>query len=153
MNRRELQPYPGLRPFERSESKIFFGRQKQVDELLQRLKQGKFLAVLGASGSGKSSLVKAGLLPGLEKGYMGELGANWRIVELRPGDQPFERLAEGLGGNFAGVKSLPSPPLIKGGSFAATSQNTVSNTSGEENTFSDEKNVHHGTASLPLDKA
>ena len=96
MNRRQLQPYPGLRPFERSESKIFFGRQKQVDDLLQRLKQEKFLAVLGASGSGKSSLVKAGLLPGLEKGYMGELGANWRIVELRPGDQPFERLAEGL---------------------------------------------------------
>ena len=86
MNRRQLQPYPGLRPFERYESKIFFGRQKQVDELLQRLKDGKFLAVLGASGSGKSSLVKAGLLPGLEKGYMGELGAKWRIVELRPGD-------------------------------------------------------------------
>ncbi|MEZ5477738.1 MAG: hypothetical protein R3E95_09725 [Thiolinea sp.] len=96
MNRRLLQPYPGLRPFERRESRIFFGRQQQVDELLQRLKDRHFLAVLGASGSGKSSLVKAGLLAGLEKGYMGEIGARWRIAELRPGDQPFERLAEGL---------------------------------------------------------
>ncbi|MEZ5534613.1 MAG: hypothetical protein R3F02_03215 [Thiolinea sp.] len=108
MNRRQLQPYPGLRPFERYESKVFFGRQKQVDELLKRLKKEKFLAVLGASGSGKSSLVKAGLLPGLEKGYMGELGAKWRIVELRPGDQPFERLAEGL-------NKIPSvSPFTKG---------------------------------------
>ena len=97
MSRRQLQPYPGLRPFERYESKVFFGRQQQVDELLQRLKKQKFLAVLGASGSGKSSLVRAGLLPGLEKGYMGEIGSRWRIAELRPGDAPFERLAEGLG--------------------------------------------------------
>ena len=139
MNRRELQPYPGLRPFERSESKIFFGRQKQVDDLLQRLKQEKFLAVLGASGSGKSSLVKAGLLPGLEKGYMGELGANWRIVELRPGDQPFERLAEGLQKQIPSVSPFAkgstlqteteviegSPPLKKGEQGGFSSQQTT----------------------------
>ena len=89
-------PYPGLRPFERHESRIFFGREKQVDELLARLKDHHFLAVLGASGSGKSSLVKAGLLPALAKGYMGEVGADWSIAELRPGDQPFSRLAEAL---------------------------------------------------------
>jgi WD40 repeat protein/energy-coupling factor transporter ATP-binding protein EcfA2 len=85
-----------LRAFERYESRIFFGRQQQVDDLLARLKQHHFLAVLGASGSGKSSLVKAGLLPGLEKGYMGEVGSRWAIAEMRPGDQPFVRLAEGL---------------------------------------------------------
>ncbi len=90
------RPYPGLRPFERHESRIFFGREKQVDELLARLKDHHFLAVLGASGSGKSSLVKAGLLPALAKGYMGEVGADWSIAELRPGDQPFARLAEAL---------------------------------------------------------
>ena len=104
MSRRQLQPYPGLRPFERHESKVFFGRQQQVDELLQRLKKQKFLAVLGASGSGKSSLVRAGLLPGLEKGYMGEIGARWQIAELRPGDSPFERLADSL------KKIHPVPP-------------------------------------------
>ena len=96
MSRPKLQPYPGLRAFERYESRIFFGRQQQVDDLLTRLKQHHFLAVLGASGSGKSSLVKAGLLPGLEKGYMGEVGSRWAIAEMRPGDQPFMRLAEGL---------------------------------------------------------
>ncbi len=96
MNRRTLQPYPGLRAFERYESCIFFGRQLQVDELLTRLKQHHFLAVTGASGSGKSSLVKAGLLAGLEKGYMGEVGSRWSIAEMRPGGQPFTRLAEAL---------------------------------------------------------
>ena len=98
MNRRTLQPYPGLRAFERYESCIFFGRQLQVDELLTRLKQHHFLAVTGASGSGKSSLVKAGLLAGLEKGYMGEVGSRWSIAEMRPGGQPFTRLAGGRGG-------------------------------------------------------
>lgn len=96
MSKQELKPYPGLRPFERHESRIFFGREEQVDELLLRLKTHHFLAVLGASGSGKSSLVKAGLLPGLAKGYMGEAGSRWSIAEMRPGDQPFVRLAEGL---------------------------------------------------------
>ena len=94
MSRPKLQPYPGLRSFERYESRIFFGRQQQVDELLVRLKQHHFLAVLGASGSGKSSLVKAGMLPGLEKDYMGEVGSRWCIAEMRPGDQPFVRLAD-----------------------------------------------------------
>ena len=96
MSRRNLQPYPGLRAFERYESCVFFGRQKQTDELLNRLKKHHFLAVIGASGSGKSSLVKAGLLPGLEKGYMGEVGSRWSIAEMRPGGQPFAMLADAL---------------------------------------------------------
>ncbi|AOS83563.1 hypothetical protein BIU88_05030 [Chlorobaculum limnaeum] len=96
MSRRNIQPYPGLRAFERYESRVFFGRQQQTDELLRRLKQHHFLAVIGASGSGKSSLVKAGLLAGLEKGYMGEVGSRWSIAEMRPGGQPFSMLAEGL---------------------------------------------------------
>lgn len=96
MSRQKLKPYPGLRAFERYESLVFFGREQQVDELLTRLKQHHFLAVIGASGSGKSSLVKAGLLPGLEKGYMGEAGSSWSIAEMRPGNQPFVRLAEAL---------------------------------------------------------
>ena len=96
MNKPELKPYPGLRPFEQHESRIFFGREPQVDELLLRLKTHHFLAVLGASGSGKSSLVKAGLLPGLVVGYMGKVGTRWSIAEMRPGDQPFTHLAQGL---------------------------------------------------------
>ncbi|MDD4962412.1 MAG: hypothetical protein PHI11_00685 [Gallionella sp.] len=96
LNKRDLRPYPGLRAFGRAESRIFFGRQQQTDELLTRLKLRHFLAVLGSSGSGKSSLMKAGVLPSLEKGYMGEVGTRWSIAEMKPGDQPFMRLADAL---------------------------------------------------------
>ncbi|MFY9261275.1 MAG: SUMF1/EgtB/PvdO family nonheme iron enzyme [Gallionella sp.] len=96
MNPNKFHPYPGLRAFERSESRLFFGRQQQVFDILERLKSRHFLAVLGTSGSGKSSLMKAGVLPSLAKGYMGEIGARWSIAEMKPGDQPFVRLAEAL---------------------------------------------------------
>ena len=87
-------PYPGLRPFERHEDILFFGRDEQVDQLLDKLADTHFLAVLGTSGSGKSSLVKAGLLPALDNGYMA--GARWAVAELRPGDRPFLRLSDSL---------------------------------------------------------
>ena len=53
-------PYPGLRPFRRDESQIFFGRETQVEQLLHRLHGHRFLAVVGSSGSGKSSLFVRG---------------------------------------------------------------------------------------------
>ena len=89
-------PYPGLRPFDREEAAIFFGREDQVDQLLDKLQGSHFLAVLGTSGSGKSSLVRAGLLPALDSGFMAGAGARWTIAELRPGDRPFSRLAASL---------------------------------------------------------
>jgi len=89
-------PYPGLRPFERDEDDLFFGREEQIDQLMDKLDETHFLAVLGTSGSGKSSLVRAGLLPALDSGFMGAAGASWSIAQLRPGDQPFHRLADSL---------------------------------------------------------
>ncbi|MGH7944857.1 MAG: AAA family ATPase [Opitutaceae bacterium] len=89
-------PYPGLRPFRYDESDIFFGRERQTDQLLARLAQNRFLAVIGPSGCGKSSLVKAGMLPALSAGFMAEVGSRWRICELRPGDRPLWRLAYAL---------------------------------------------------------
>nr|VFJ52061.1 MAG: WD40 repeat [Candidatus Kentron sp. FM]VFJ62996.1 MAG: WD40 repeat [Candidatus Kentron sp. FM]VFK14335.1 MAG: WD40 repeat [Candidatus Kentron sp. FM] len=89
-------PYPGLRPFERHEDLLFFGREEQVDQLLDKLGESHFLAVLGLSGSGKSSLVKAGLLPALEGGALVGAGARWQVAEFRPGDGPIGRLAESL---------------------------------------------------------
>ena len=62
----ERAPYPGLRPFERNENDLFFGRDDCVDALVERLKATRFLAVLGSSGTGKSSLVKTGLLSALD---------------------------------------------------------------------------------------
>nr|VFJ57125.1 MAG: WD40 repeat [Candidatus Kentron sp. FW] len=89
-------PYPGLRPFERHENILFFGREEQVDQLLDKLGESHFLAVLGLSGSGKSSLVRAGLLPALEGGALVGAGARWQVAELRPGDHPMARLARAL---------------------------------------------------------
>ena len=54
------KPYPGLRPFREDESDLFFGRDRQIDELLGRLQRHRFIAVTGPSGCGKSSLIKAG---------------------------------------------------------------------------------------------
>src|SRR5437588_440578 len=106
-------PYPGLRPFREDESDIFFGREKQTDQLLTLLGQNRFLAVIGSSGCGKSSLVKAGLLPALKAGFLADAGSRWRICELRPGDRPLKRLARRLaaadllGGDQEDGESVP----------------------------------------------
>lgn len=86
-------PYPGLRPFQHNEADIFFGREEQIDQLLKKLQKSRFLAVIGPSGCGKSSLVRAGMTAALEAGFLTDAGARWRIVDLRPGEEPMERLA------------------------------------------------------------
>jgi tetratricopeptide (TPR) repeat protein len=90
------KPYPGLRPFETEELDIFFGRERQTDELLARLQKHRFLAVVGPSGCGKSSLVRAGMIPALESGFMTDTGASWQIALMRPGERPLLSLAEAL---------------------------------------------------------
>ena len=89
-------PYPGLRSFTREETDLFFGREGCVDDMVDRLAASRFLAVLGASGSGKSSLVKTGLLDALEIGLLHQAGSRWLIAEFRPGEHPIESMAEAL---------------------------------------------------------
>ena len=89
-------PFPGLRPYEVDEAAFFFGRDGQVGKLVERLRRSRFLAVVGTSGSGKSSLVRAGLLPALRGGMMAGAGAGWRVAVLRPGHDPFGNLARAL---------------------------------------------------------
>ena len=89
-------PFPGLRPFMQEEADLFFGRDRQSDELVRRLASSRFLAVVGTSGSGKSSLVRAGLLPSLESGFMAGAGAHWRMAILRPQDDPMRFLARAM---------------------------------------------------------
>ncbi|MGF1571257.1 MAG: AAA family ATPase [Nodosilinea sp.] len=89
-------PFPGLRPFELDEEHLFFGREGQADELLRRLNRTRFLAVVGTSGSGKSSLVRAGLLPSLYSGFLPEASSGWRVAILRPGNAPIANLAAAL---------------------------------------------------------
>lgn len=89
-------PFPGLRPFETDEYGLFFGREGQSDALIERLQRSHFLAVVGTSGSGKSSLVRAGLLPALSGGMMAGAGSGWRIAIMRPGSDPIGNLAGAL---------------------------------------------------------
>jgi hypothetical protein len=91
-----LLPYPGLRPFERDEAHIFFGRETQVDAMVDRFARHRLLVVTGSSGSGKSSLVRAGLLEALETGLLADAGPVWRFATLRPGARPMTELAAAL---------------------------------------------------------
>ena len=106
-------PYPGLRPFERDESHLFFGRDDCVDQMIARLADRRFLAVLGSSGTGKSSLVKTGLFSGLEMGLLSGAESHWLIVAFRPGGNPLANLARALleaGGSTAAKP--PSPDAV-----------------------------------------
>jgi hypothetical protein len=89
-------PYPGLRPFERDEADIFFGRETHIDAMINRLARQRLLVVTGSSGSGKSSLVRAGLLEALEMGLLAEAGSLWRFAVLRPRDHPMQEFAAAL---------------------------------------------------------
>jgi hypothetical protein len=89
-------PYPGLRSFRREESDLFFGREDCINTMVDRLAATRLLAVLGSSGTGKSSVVKTGLLDALDLGVMAQAGSAWRVVDFRPGSTPFANLARRL---------------------------------------------------------
>jgi hypothetical protein len=87
-------PYPGLSPFLEEEAPVFFGRRELVRRMCGVLASGRFLAVVGLSGSGKSSVVRAGLLPELRQGGQVEEAAGWRYLRpLVPGTDPLGSLA------------------------------------------------------------
>ncbi|OQW91551.1 MAG: hypothetical protein BWK78_04320 [Thiotrichaceae bacterium IS1] len=88
-------PYPGLRPFKREESHIFFGRKDFITQLTKKLANHHFIAVIGDSGCGKSSLVRAGLLARLRVVKVGGR-EHWLTATMRPGDKPFFYMASGL---------------------------------------------------------
>lgn len=119
-------PYVGLRAFNRDESAIFFGREEHTDALLDALARQQFLAVVGLSGSGKSSLVKCGLIPALESGYLSGAGTHWCIADFRPSNDPFKNLATSLCEAFQKFEGIPpalSPDALtqllrNGGAFS-----------------------------------
>ena len=100
----DVRPYMGLAAFTEKDAEFFFGRKKLVEGLEQALHaRPRFLLVMGPSGSGKSSLVQAGLIPRLRQGYVPG-SDRWGIVGARPADRPFENLERaGLRGAYAGL--------------------------------------------------
>jgi formylglycine-generating enzyme required for sulfatase activity len=91
-------PYPGMMPFQEDDHERFFGRDKEVPELLERLRLYPFLTVIGPSGSGKSSLVLAGLVPALRRSGLFGPG-EWLVQVVRPGESPLDALTGALHGN------------------------------------------------------
>jgi len=109
-------PYPGLRPFRQDESHLFFGRDGQTDEILARLGREHFVAIVGVSGCGKSSLVNAGVFPGLHGGLLPTGQREWRIARLQPRNQPIRNLAAALlaAGACAADESNDPRSLVEG---------------------------------------
>ena len=89
-------PFPGLRPFSTRDHKYFFGREDQTFALYLLLRNNHFVAVIGSSGSGKSSIVKAGLLPLLDEENEQSGKKTWRYATMRPDRDPMHRLANAL---------------------------------------------------------
>ena len=93
----KVNPYPGLRPFQEQDAVRFFGRDREIDDVLNRLASRHLLAVIGVSGCGKSSLVRAGMIPVLRVGASESLPARWRIYTIYPGNAPLQALRGALG--------------------------------------------------------
>ena len=94
---RAVCPYKGLASFDRSDAEYFCGRERMVSDLVARLAESTVVGIVGPSGIGKSSLLRAGLLSALSAGALPGSGS-WRQVLLRPGERPCAELARALGG-------------------------------------------------------
>ncbi|MET8143374.1 hypothetical protein ABZU32_23990 [Sphaerisporangium sp. NPDC005288] len=100
-------PYRGLAAFGPEHADLFFGRERLVADLCARLAASPLLAVFGASGAGKSSLLRAGLLPAVAAGGVAG-GEHWPVVALTPGEHPLEALRLRLAAQTATPAALPS---------------------------------------------
>jgi DNA-binding CsgD family transcriptional regulator/energy-coupling factor transporter ATP-binding protein EcfA2 len=97
-----VNPYKGLQPFQLADEGDFFGREALVSKILDRMSDEKdeanrFLAIIGPSGSGKSSLVKAGVIPALARGEC-QGSEDWYVIDMTPGAHPLDELDVSLVG-------------------------------------------------------
>jgi hypothetical protein len=103
-----VQPFPGLRSFWQDESDLFFGRERQFSDLLAGFATRNVTFVLGGSGSGKSSLIRAGVLPRLNTATVHPRAGAWYALDFRPGESPSSHLFAALVEQIIGpVLALP----------------------------------------------
>ena len=121
---RPERPYPGLRPFDEKEWAIFFGREEMIDEVIGRLAESRLVLIHGISGSGKSSLVRAGVLPKLALQYRRH-DAPWLTCAMRPSGGPLWNLAaefaglEGRAGDLEHIDAIASRFSARSASLAS----------------------------------
>ena len=108
--RAEICPYRGLQPFREEDAAFFFGRETFTEKLLGKIATKRFLAVVGASGSGKSSVVRAGLVPKLRAGADGQ---SWEILTIVPGAEPLQALVQALDPPSSGLGRIDAIQQIK----------------------------------------
>ena len=92
-----LCPFKGLAFYDRADAEYFFGRERLISDLVTRLVESTLVGILGPSGIGKSSLLRAGVLPALSAGVMPG-SAGWRQLLIRPGERPCDELRRALAG-------------------------------------------------------
>ena len=103
-------PYPGMLPFSEADSDRFFGREREVEKAIERLHLYPFITVIGPSGSGKSSLVFAGIIPALRRSELFGSG-EWLISTIRPGQTPLTTLENALGDSLADPRLVVAKAL------------------------------------------
>jgi WD40 repeat protein len=108
IDNKNFNPFPGLRPFAPEESDLFFGREGESEEVLGKLLKNRFVTVIGASGSGKSSLIYCGVLPKV-RNLKEKASGSWRIISFRPGNDPFGNLAEAVSDDILASGHEPVP--------------------------------------------
>ncbi|MFO0551136.1 MAG: protein kinase [Polyangiaceae bacterium] len=100
-------PFRGLGRFEESDQDVFFGRSAEIAATIELLRNRSFVTLVGASGSGKSSLARAGLIPAVRRGAVGPWPTRWRHLVLTPGREPYEAWTTAMVSAF-GWASPPS---------------------------------------------
>lgn len=141
---KQNSPFRGLQVFEPEDAWLFFGRGAETEELIARLGRSPVLVVIGNSGCGKSSLIRAGLIPALHAGrfrHGQETIDSWRVVIVRPTGAPFDYLAETLPNQLAPELSLSEQTefmadcrskLPLGGEALRNAISVLANVSGEK---------------------
>jgi WD40 repeat protein len=100
MDKKKINPYPGLKPFAPDNSDLFFGRDAESDEVILKLLKNRYITVIGASGTGKSSLIFGGVLPKIMNLKIRE-SSIWKIISISPGNDPFGNLSDALSKGIA----------------------------------------------------